>query len=103
MGFWGVKKSGWQRIFLTDLTDGFFGGAMGFGWQRMWKGRVRMGCWWGDGVGLAGDAMAPTRLKKKQSINPFHPPTNHPLHPLQHPLLTNFFAPPWRLEKPGFC
>ncbi len=24
--FWGAIKFGWQRIFLTDLTDGFFGG-----------------------------------------------------------------------------
>ncbi len=24
--FWWVKRIGWQRIFLTDLTDGFFGG-----------------------------------------------------------------------------
>ncbi len=26
MGFWWVKKFGWQRIFLTDLTDGFLVG-----------------------------------------------------------------------------
>ncbi len=26
MGFWWVNKFGWQRIFLTDLTDGFFVG-----------------------------------------------------------------------------
>ncbi len=26
MGFWWVIKIGWQRIFLTDLTDGFLVG-----------------------------------------------------------------------------
>ncbi len=32
--FCGLIKFGWQRIFLTDLTDGFFGGDK-FGWQRI--------------------------------------------------------------------
>ncbi len=30
MGFWWVNWVGWQRIFLTDLTDGSSGGEKGW-------------------------------------------------------------------------
>ncbi len=30
MGCWWVKWVGWQRIFLTDLTDGLLVGEMGW-------------------------------------------------------------------------
>ncbi len=30
MGFWWGNQVGWQRIFLTDLTDGFLVGEMGW-------------------------------------------------------------------------
>ncbi len=35
MGFLWVIKIGWQRIFLTDLTDGFFDWVIKIGWQRI--------------------------------------------------------------------
>jgi hypothetical protein len=44
------------------------------------------GFWWAMKFGLVGNVAA-----KKLSINPLHLPTNHPLHPLQHPLLTGIF------------
>jgi hypothetical protein len=37
---------------------------------------------------LTPECCCPYKVEKKQLINLFRPPTTHPLHPLQNPLLT---------------